>query len=366
MRGPAARIVGIALAAAVSAAAPACAAPASSGYEDGLAAYQRNDYAKSLQLLRPLAERGDARAQYLVGRQYQFGQAVKPDRAEAFYWYKRAEAKGHQEAKLFRLLLEKRWKITAAEKRRAEHKLAADRAPKPKPQVARIESRPTPRPERLTAETSKRRVATKIALHAPERARPAPAKPPVETARARVPEPPSTRPEPARAKAPDSPATVAARSPLPGETTSAPPAVRRGASEIARAAPRSPSRSDAEKDDEGAVPRRYEAPPPETRTAVAAVPNTPPPADDHAGDYAPYDVPNAPAYVPPPSYPPPASYSPPAPYYAPGPAPYYAPAAPPSWRGSIYFGPRPHFRGPWGYRPHGRYVHPGWRARARW
>jgi len=37
--------VGIAFAAAVMAA-PTFAAPASSGYEDGLAAYQRNDYAK--------------------------------------------------------------------------------------------------------------------------------------------------------------------------------------------------------------------------------------------------------------------------------------------------------------------------------
>src|SRR5262249_56732489 len=98
--------VGIALAAATfAAAAPA----AANRYEDGLAAYQRNEFEKSLRVLRPLAEQGDARAQYLLGRHYQFGQAVKPDRAEAYYWYKRAEAKGNLEAKLFRQLLEKRW-----------------------------------------------------------------------------------------------------------------------------------------------------------------------------------------------------------------------------------------------------------------
>src|SRR5690349_13714114 len=134
MIGPAARFVGIALAAAsFAAAAPAFSAPASSGLEEGLAAYQRNDFEKSLKLLQPLAEKGDPRAQYLVGRQYQFGQAVKADRAEAYYWYRRAEAKGHQEAKLFRVLLEKRWKITTTEKGRAEKALAADNAPKPAP-----------------------------------------------------------------------------------------------------------------------------------------------------------------------------------------------------------------------------------------
>src|SRR5688572_32686186 len=99
MRGPTARFMGIALAAAgIAAAAPASA----ERYEDRLAAYNRSDYTKSLKLLRAAAEKGDERAQYLLGRHYQFGQGVKADRAEAFFWYKRAEAKGHLEAKLFR------------------------------------------------------------------------------------------------------------------------------------------------------------------------------------------------------------------------------------------------------------------------
>jgi TPR repeat protein len=172
-------LVGIALAAAgIAAAASAFAAPASSGYDEGLAAYRKNDYAKSLKVLRPLAERGDARAQYLIGRQYQFGQAVKADRAEAYYWYKRAEAKGHLEAKLFRLLLEKRWKITAAEKGRAERRIAAENAPKPR--VARVESRPTPRPERVEAS----KPAEKPGPAASAAERDATAKRTIETARA--------------------------------------------------------------------------------------------------------------------------------------------------------------------------------------
>jgi len=169
---------------------------------------------------------------------------VPANRAEAFYWYKRAEAKGHQEAKLFRLLLEKRWKITAAEKGRAERKLAGENAPKPKPRVARIESRPTPRPERATAEAEKPRVPSKRDLRTAERAKPAPAKPAVETARARLPKPPkaehaNARPEPPKAKAPDKPAVAAVRTALPVEKAT--PAVRRGTHELARATPRPPA-----------------------------------------------------------------------------------------------------------------------------
>ena len=46
----------------------ALAVPARAGpLEDGKAAYERKDYATALRLLRPLAERGDARAQGGLG-----------------------------------------------------------------------------------------------------------------------------------------------------------------------------------------------------------------------------------------------------------------------------------------------------------
>jgi hypothetical protein len=351
--------VGIALAAAgIAAAAPVFAAPASSGYEEGLAAYQKNDYEKSLKVLRPLAEKGDVRAQYLVGRQYQFGQAVKANRSEAYYWYKRAEAKGHLEAKLFRLLLEKRWKISAADRSRAERKFAAENAPKPPPRVAQVESRPKRRPEKPAKAPAKPPEIAKAPATKREsevaRARPTPAK--VELAKA--------KPEPAKAKAPENPAIVAARTAIPDETRS--PPVQRNTTEIARATPRPPART-LDDDDDGPPPRRYEAPPPETRTTIAAVPN--PPSDEHASDHSPYDDHSAPEYAPPPpTYAPPAPrYVPPVPYYSHGPAPYYAPAAPPSWRASVHFGPRPYYRQPWGYRPYAAYAHPGWRGpRGRW
>jgi len=39
-------------------------------YDDGLAAYNRGDYAAALQEWRPLAEQGDAKAQYNLGVMY--------------------------------------------------------------------------------------------------------------------------------------------------------------------------------------------------------------------------------------------------------------------------------------------------------
>ncbi len=94
------------------------------GYDEGAAAYRRHDYQQSYRKLKSLAETGDARAQYILGRQFQFGQGVKSDKAEAYYWYRRAEAGGHVEAKLFRHLLETHWNITADERNRGERKLA--------------------------------------------------------------------------------------------------------------------------------------------------------------------------------------------------------------------------------------------------
>ena len=42
-------------------------------FEDGVAAYQRGDYATAMQLFRPLAEGGDARAQTTLGLLYYYG-----------------------------------------------------------------------------------------------------------------------------------------------------------------------------------------------------------------------------------------------------------------------------------------------------
>jgi uncharacterized protein len=55
--------------------------------EDGQAAYQKGDYATTLQILRPLAEQGDASAQTALGVIYEHGQGVPQDFIRAVIWY---------------------------------------------------------------------------------------------------------------------------------------------------------------------------------------------------------------------------------------------------------------------------------------
>lgn len=56
------------------------AGPAFAGaVEDGVAAYERGDYATALQLFRRLADQGDAEAQYNLGFVYDQGQGLTQD-----------------------------------------------------------------------------------------------------------------------------------------------------------------------------------------------------------------------------------------------------------------------------------------------
>ena len=55
--------------------------------EDGQAAYDRGDYATALRLWRPLAEQGDAKAQFRLGEMYQTGHGVPQDYVRAYMWF---------------------------------------------------------------------------------------------------------------------------------------------------------------------------------------------------------------------------------------------------------------------------------------
>lgn len=66
--------------------------------EDAAAAYKRGDYAIALLLIRPLAEQGDAVAQYILGDMYVKGQGVSQDNAEAVKWYRLAADQGYASA----------------------------------------------------------------------------------------------------------------------------------------------------------------------------------------------------------------------------------------------------------------------------
>src|SRR5688572_3317431 len=66
--------------------------------DDGLAAYERGAYGVALQLLGPLAEKGDPQAQNAMGAMYLNGQGVAQDSQAALHWYRRAAAAGYTQA----------------------------------------------------------------------------------------------------------------------------------------------------------------------------------------------------------------------------------------------------------------------------
>jgi len=72
--------------------------PAVADFESGRQAYQRGDYTAALSAWRPLAERGDAKAQNNIGAMYFHGKGVERDRAKAAEWYLKAAQQGHAQA----------------------------------------------------------------------------------------------------------------------------------------------------------------------------------------------------------------------------------------------------------------------------
>jgi len=77
----------------------ALAVPAAAGpLEDGVDAYRAKEYAKAAELWRPLAEQGNAVAQYQLGTLYMEGKGVERDDATAFMWMQRAADQGDANA----------------------------------------------------------------------------------------------------------------------------------------------------------------------------------------------------------------------------------------------------------------------------
>jgi TPR repeat protein len=79
---------------ALSLAAPVAAGP----LEDAKAAYGHGDYAHALRLWRPLADQGNATAQYNLGLLYERGLGVTQDFAEAGLWFRKAADQGFAKA----------------------------------------------------------------------------------------------------------------------------------------------------------------------------------------------------------------------------------------------------------------------------
>jgi uncharacterized protein len=69
--------------------------------DDAVAAAHRGEYATALRALSPLAEKGDARAQFDIGFMHAYGWGVPRNPAEAIAWYRKAADQGLQVAQHF-------------------------------------------------------------------------------------------------------------------------------------------------------------------------------------------------------------------------------------------------------------------------
>ena len=72
---------------------------------DGAAAYEAGDYGEAANAWRPLAEGGDAMAQFNLGLLYETGRGVAEDPAQAAVWYERAALQGVTQAQFNLALL---------------------------------------------------------------------------------------------------------------------------------------------------------------------------------------------------------------------------------------------------------------------
>jgi cell division septation protein DedD len=74
------------------------ATPALADTKAGVDAWQQGDYARAIAEWRPLAEQGDADAQFNLGQAYKMGRGVQADLQQSADWYRRAAQQGHLRA----------------------------------------------------------------------------------------------------------------------------------------------------------------------------------------------------------------------------------------------------------------------------
>ena len=68
---------------------------------DATRVYDAGDYEKAAKLYRPLANEGNAEAQYILGMMYRAGRGVPRDNQEAKKWYQQAAEQGHPLAQFY-------------------------------------------------------------------------------------------------------------------------------------------------------------------------------------------------------------------------------------------------------------------------
>lgn len=85
---------------AASAAALLFTAPAFADVKSGVDRWMRGDYSGAVAEWRPLAERGDADAQFNLGQAYKLGRGVPANPGVAQSWYEKAAKQGHEQAQV--------------------------------------------------------------------------------------------------------------------------------------------------------------------------------------------------------------------------------------------------------------------------
>ena len=98
--------------------------------EDAEAALKRRNYPTAVRLVLPLAEQGDADAQYNLGVIYDNGLGVPQDKVRAYMWFNLSAAQGRDGAAAFRDLIA--WRMTPAQIAEAQ-KLIRDWKPTKQP-----------------------------------------------------------------------------------------------------------------------------------------------------------------------------------------------------------------------------------------
>jgi tetratricopeptide (TPR) repeat protein len=81
-------------------AAQAVAGPAPADVKAGIDRWQRGDYAGAVAQWRPLAEAGNADAQFNLGQAYKLGRGVPANAGHAQSWYQKAARQGHEQAQV--------------------------------------------------------------------------------------------------------------------------------------------------------------------------------------------------------------------------------------------------------------------------
>ena len=91
-------VAGSSLALAADDSAPGDGAATAVGVKAGIDAWQGGDYSGAVRLWRPLADRGNADAQFNLGQAYRLGRGVPADLRTAQSWFEKAAQQGHEQA----------------------------------------------------------------------------------------------------------------------------------------------------------------------------------------------------------------------------------------------------------------------------